>query len=55
MANVSFGTGAAYATDILLAQNMFYKSNFGWGTIYYLSGVPNVLGLLSEVFEKICC
>ncbi|KGU23500.1 OPT family small oligopeptide transporter [Candida albicans P76067] len=31
MANVSFGTGAAYATDILLAQNMFYKSNFGWG------------------------
>ncbi|RLV91849.1 Sexual differentiation process protein isp4 [Spathaspora sp. JA1] len=31
MANVSFGGGAAYATDILLAQNRFYNSDFGWG------------------------
>ena len=31
MANVSFGGGAAYATDILLAQNRFYKQDFGWG------------------------
>ncbi|KAK6460595.1 OPT oligopeptide transporter protein-domain-containing protein [Scheffersomyces coipomensis] len=31
MANVSFGGGAAYATDILLAQNKFYNSDFGWG------------------------
>ncbi|CAN3372264.1 hypothetical protein DIURU_004201 [Diutina rugosa] len=31
MSNVSFGGGAAYATDILLAQNRFYKSDFGWG------------------------
>lgn len=31
MSNVSFGGGAAYATDILLAQNRFYKLDFGWG------------------------
>lgn len=31
MANVSFGGGAAYATDILLAQNRFYSQDFGWG------------------------
>ncbi|EGV65705.1 hypothetical protein PSN45_003511 [Yamadazyma tenuis] len=31
MANVSFGGGAAYATDILLAQNQFYSQDFGWG------------------------
>lgn len=32
MGNVSFGAGgAAYATDILLAQNVFYKQDFGWG------------------------
>lgn len=31
MANVSFGGGAAYATDILLAQNRFYGQDFGWG------------------------
>ena len=31
MANVSFGGGAAYATDILLSQNMFYEQDFGWG------------------------
>jgi len=27
--NVSFGGGAAYATDILLAQKVFYGQNFG--------------------------
>lgn len=31
MANVSFGGGAAYATDIILAQNRFYNMDFGWG------------------------
>lgn len=32
MGNVSFGSpGAAYVTDILLAQNVFYKQDFGWG------------------------
>lgn len=31
MGSVSFGGGTAYATDILLAQNQFYKSDFGVG------------------------
>lgn len=31
MGSVSFGGGAAYATDILLAQNRFYHSDFGVG------------------------
>lgn len=31
MANVTFSGGAAYATDIFLAQNKFYNSDFGWG------------------------
>lgn len=30
MANASFGGGAAYATDILLAQEVFYGQYFGW-------------------------
>ncbi|CAK7890711.1 oligopeptide transporter 1 [[Candida] anglica] len=31
MANVNFAGGAAYATDILLAQNKFYLQDYGWG------------------------
>lgn len=31
MANATFGGGAAYATDVLLAQRAFYKQHFGWG------------------------
>ena len=31
MGSVSLGTGAAYATDILTAQNRFYNSDFGVG------------------------
>lgn len=31
MGSVSFGGGTAYATDILMAQNRFYKSDFGTG------------------------
>lgn len=30
-ANVSFGGGAAYATDILLSLTRFYGKDFGWG------------------------
>ncbi|AAS50928.2 ABR156Wp [Eremothecium gossypii ATCC 10895] len=30
MGNISFGGGAAYATDILLSMNMFYKRDYGW-------------------------
>ncbi|KAJ5146095.1 uncharacterized protein N7515_000659 [Penicillium bovifimosum] len=31
MANATFGGGAAYATDVLLAQRAFYGQHFGWG------------------------
>lgn len=31
MANATFGGGAAYATDVLLAQRAFYNQRFGWG------------------------
>ncbi|CAG8252999.1 unnamed protein product [Penicillium olsonii] len=31
MANATFGGGAAYATDVLLAQRAFYHQSFGWG------------------------
>jgi OPT family small oligopeptide transporter len=30
MANATFSGGAAYATDVLLAQRAFYKQRFGW-------------------------
>ncbi|MCJ1307038.1 hypothetical protein MMC25_000684 [Agyrium rufum] len=31
MANVTFGGGAAYSTDTILAIKAFYKHDFGWG------------------------
>lgn len=31
MANVSIQGGVAYATDVLLAQEIMYKQHFGWG------------------------
>ncbi|CAN6651578.1 oligopeptide transporter 1 [Trichomonascus vanleenenianus] len=31
MANVSFGGGAAYITDVVITMNHFYSMNFGWG------------------------
>lgn len=31
MANATFNGGAAYATDIILAQRAFYHQRFGWG------------------------
>lgn len=31
MGNVAFGTGNAYATDIILSMNNFYHKDFGWG------------------------
>ncbi|AGO10609.1 AaceriABR156Wp [[Ashbya] aceris (nom. inval.)] len=30
MGNIAFGSGAAYATDILLTMNMFYQRDYGW-------------------------
>ena len=52
MANVSFGTGAAYATDILLAQNMFINQILVGGTIYYLSGYPMYWVCFRRCFER---
>jgi OPT family small oligopeptide transporter len=31
MANCTFGNGAAYSTDVLVAQEAFYGQRFGWG------------------------
>lgn len=31
MSNVSIQGGVAYATDVLLAQEVFYGQKFGWG------------------------
>ncbi|KAI0476484.1 small oligopeptide transporter [Xylariaceae sp. FL0804] len=31
MSNAAFGGGNLYATDVLLAQQIWYKQNFGWG------------------------
>ncbi|OAA61604.1 small oligopeptide transporter [Niveomyces insectorum RCEF 264] len=30
MANASYGSGALYATDVIIAQQVFYKQFFGW-------------------------
>jgi OPT family small oligopeptide transporter len=30
MSNAAYGGGALYATDVLLAQQLFYGQNFGW-------------------------
>lgn len=39
MANCTFGTGAAYATDTLLAQRAFYKQDLGWVSISEFSSI----------------
>ncbi|KAI2637584.1 small oligopeptide transporter [Hypomontagnella submonticulosa] len=31
MSNAAYGGGFLYATDVLIAQQVFYKQNFGWG------------------------
>jgi OPT family small oligopeptide transporter len=31
MANVSFGSGAAYLTDVIITMEHFYRRNLGWG------------------------
>ncbi|KAI0018081.1 small oligopeptide transporter [Xylariomycetidae sp. FL0641] len=31
MSNAAYGGGVLYATDVLLAQQVYYKQNFGWG------------------------
>lgn len=45
MGSVSFGGGAAYATDILLAQNKFYNLDFGAGFAVVAVISTQVIGL----------
>ncbi len=44
MANASFGGGQAYATDILLAQEVFYGQHFGWAFQMLLVITTQMLG-----------
>ncbi|KAH8898232.1 small oligopeptide transporter, OPT family [Thozetella sp. PMI_491] len=44
MANVSIQGGTAYATDVLLAQQVFYGQNFGWGFQMLLTITTQCLG-----------
>ncbi|KAL1964858.1 hypothetical protein VTN77DRAFT_6360 [Rasamsonia byssochlamydoides] len=44
MANATFGGGAAYATDVLLAQRAFYKQRFGWPFEIFMTISTQMLG-----------
>jgi OPT family small oligopeptide transporter len=44
MANASFAGGVAYATDIILAQEVFYKQFFGWGYQLLLVCTTQMIG-----------
>lgn len=44
MANATFGGGAAYATDVLLAQRAFYGQNFGWAFEIFMCISTQMLG-----------
>ncbi|KAL4892509.1 OPT oligopeptide transporter protein-domain-containing protein [Aspergillus ambiguus] len=44
MANATFGGGAAYATDILLAQRAFYRQRFSWAFEVFLTISSQMLG-----------
>ncbi|KAL2868059.1 small oligopeptide transporter, OPT family [Aspergillus lucknowensis] len=44
MANATFGGGAAYATDTLLAQRAFYKQRFGWPFEIFMCISTQMLG-----------
>ncbi|KAF7716544.1 Oligopeptide transporter [Penicillium ucsense] len=53
MANATFGGGAAYATDVLLAQRAFYKQNFGWAFEIFMCISTQMLGFgLAGFFTK---
>jgi OPT family small oligopeptide transporter len=45
MANASFGGSTAYSTDVLLAQEVYYKQKFGWGYQLLLTITCQMLGL----------
>lgn len=44
MANATFGGGAAYSTDVLLAQIVHYGQNFGWGFQLLMTISTQMLG-----------
>ncbi|KAL4749529.1 hypothetical protein BDW72DRAFT_178027 [Aspergillus terricola var. indicus] len=44
MANATFGGGAAYATDVLLAQRAFYKQRFDWAFEIFMCISSQMLG-----------
>ncbi|KAJ5818939.1 hypothetical protein N7474_004530 [Penicillium riverlandense] len=44
MANATFGGGAAYATDTLLAQRAFYKQRYGWPFEIFMCISTQMLG-----------
>ncbi|PWY74905.1 small oligopeptide transporter [Aspergillus eucalypticola CBS 122712] len=44
MANATFGGGAAYATDVLLAQRAFYNQRFGWAFEIFMCISTQMLG-----------
>ena len=44
MSSVSIQGGTAYATDVLLAQQVFYGQNFGWGFQLLLTLTTQCLG-----------
>jgi OPT family small oligopeptide transporter len=44
MANATFNGGAAYSTDVLLAQRAFYGQNFGWGFELLMTISTQMLG-----------
>lgn len=53
MANASFGGTFAYSTDVLLAQQVYYGQNFGWGYQLLLTITCQMLGLgLAGVTRK---
>jgi OPT family small oligopeptide transporter len=53
MANATFGGGAAYATDVLLAQRAFYGQNFGWAFEIFMCISTQMLGFgMAGFFTK---
>ncbi|KAJ9145129.1 Small oligopeptide transporter, OPT family [Pleurostoma richardsiae] len=53
MANVTFGGGAAYSTDIILAQVAYYKQNWGWGWELLITFTISMCGFgMAGLFRK---
>ncbi|KAM3486092.1 hypothetical protein MY8738_000843 [Beauveria namnaoensis] len=53
MANVSFGGGSAFSTDIILALKQFYKQDFGWGFQLLLTFTISMCGFgMAGLFRR---